>query len=91
MPLFELEEKARGAAIFEEGWAGDKFYILLHGQLRVFKGHIELATLEAHPSGSADQIWQCGSDEARSSYPFFGEMSLMDATPRMASVLAPCP
>ena len=30
-------------AAFEEGWAGDKFYILLHGKLRVFKGEVQLA------------------------------------------------
>jgi hypothetical protein len=30
-------------AVFEEGWAGDKFYILLHGKLRVFKGEVQLA------------------------------------------------
>ena len=30
-------------AVFEEGWAGDKFYILLYGKLRVFKGEVQLA------------------------------------------------
>ena len=71
-------------AVFEEGWAGDKFYILLHGKLRVFKAEVELALLDTHPAD--------GGAVTQTSYPFFGEMSLMDAAPRMASVhtITPC-
>ena len=71
-------------AVFEEGWAGDKFYILLHGKLRVFKADVQLALLDAHPAE--------GGALSQTAYPFFGEMALMDAAPRMASVhtLSPC-
>ena len=71
-------------AVFEEGWAGDKFYILLHGKLRVFKADVQLALLDAHPADDGGA--------SKTSYPFFGEMALMDAAPRMASVhtLSPC-
>ena len=73
-------------AVFEEGWAGDKFYILLHGKLRVFKADVQLALLDAHPADGVSATAQ------KESYPFFGEMALMDAAPRMASVhtQSPC-
>lgn len=82
VPLFELEEKPKNATVFDEGSAGDKFYILLHGRLRVFKGDVQLAVLDA----------QSHDEMSLNGYPFFGEMALMDAAPRMASVhtLTPC-
>jgi CRP/FNR family transcriptional regulator, cyclic AMP receptor protein len=63
----------RGSKMFEEGDAGDKFYVILDGSIRISRtvpgmGEEALAVLRA------------GN--------YFGEMSLIDESPRSATALA---
>jgi len=74
-PLFTLEEHSTSnSSVFEEGDAGDKFYILLHGQVAVVKGDLTLAVLDSH------------AQDVHDGHPFFGEMALLDGAPRMAAI-----
>ena len=75
VPLFGLEEHSTSnSSVFEEGDAGDKFYILLHGQVAVVKGDLTLAVLDSH------------AQDVHDGHPFFGEMALLDGAPRMAAI-----
>ena len=75
VPLFQLEEHGQAdSSIFEEGDAGDKFYILLHGRVAVVKGDLTLAVLDSH------------AQDVHDGHPFFGEMALLDSAPRMAAI-----
>ena len=75
VPLFQLEEHGQAdSSIFEEGDAGDKFYILLHGRVAVVKGDLTLAVLDSH------------AQDVHDGHPFFGEMALLDGAPRMAAI-----
>ena len=74
--LFVLLEVRAAESIFEQGEAGDKFYILLHGQCKIVKSGKVVAYID---SKDADEL---------SGRPFFGEMALLDSRPRMASVIA---
>ena len=75
VPLFGLEEHSTSnSSVFEEGDAGDKFYILLHGQVAVVKGDLTLAVLDSH------------AQDVHDGHPFFGEMALLDSAPRMAAI-----
>lgn len=66
-------DAAKGATVIREGDPGDALYVILKGQVMVYKGAGEdrqevLSVLEAGD--------------------FFGEMALIDASPRSASVVA---
>ena len=79
--------------VFDKGDPGDKFYILLHGRLRVFSGDVHLATLDAGEGFTGDKTEdRHGLRGTQNGYSFFGEMALLDGKPRMASVhtLSPC-
>ena len=66
VPLFGSEEHSTSnSSVFEEGDAGDKFYILLHGQVAVVKGDLTLAVLDSH------------AQDVHDGHPFFGEMALL--------------
>ena len=67
------EQHKRGATVFSEGDAGDKFYLILEGAIRISRfvpgmGEEALAVLR---SGA-----------------YFGEMSLIDDAPRSATAIA---
>jgi len=64
---------AAGAEIFAEGTAGDLMYVILDGEVEILK--------DAH-AGSAKVLSTLGKGE------FFGEMALIDASPRSASAKA---
>jgi len=84
--LFVLEEVPAEQPVFEQGDDGDKFYILLHGKLRVFIGDIHLAVLEAAGSGPQDVENRHGLNGTQNGYPFFGEAALLDNSKRAASI-----
>ena len=72
LKIAEVEKYPANHVIFKEGDAGDKFYVILKGKIRISKnvegiGEEALAILEA------------GS--------FFGEMSLIDDFPRSADAI----
>jgi CRP-like cAMP-binding protein len=62
-----------GAEIFAEGASGDLMYVILDGEVEILKG--------AH-AGSAKVLSTLGKGE------FFGEMALIDDSPRSASAVA---
>ncbi|HOD54886.1 MAG TPA: ATP-binding protein [Candidatus Cloacimonadota bacterium] len=74
--LFTVEEYIPGEIVFEEFTAGDSFYIILEGQVEIFK----------HLGKSIDTA-QAELD-VLSPYSYFGEMSLVDDYPRSATVRA---
>ena len=84
--LFVLEEVPAEQPVFDQGDPGDKFYILLHGKLRVFMGDIHLAVLEAADSGPQDDDSRHGLNGTQNGYPFFGEAALLENSKRGASV-----
>lgn len=73
--LFELAEFNKGDIIFEEGTIGDCFYILIEGEVEIIKKLDEDGSTEA---------------ELRLFSPpeYFGEMSLVDESPRSATAKA---
>ena len=79
VPLFSLEEISAGSLIFQMGSPGDKVYILLHGSINIMKGKLVLATLKSEQGQSS--AW--GRD-----LPVFGEMAMLDRSPRIAAALA---
>lgn len=79
-PLFEIRELIGGKSVFEEGDAGDAFFILVSGAVAVRKGDLVLATLKAEETRTKL------TKELDFDNPFFGEMAILDAAPRMASV-----
>ena len=75
--MFELLElPVAGVAVFIEGDPGDAFYILVSGSVAVQQGGVELAQLHSEGKGRSAREDGC----------FFGEMSLIDAKPRIATV-----
>jgi CRP-like cAMP-binding protein len=69
-----IQEKfAKGSVIFVEGAAADKFYIVMDGEVDVWKdyGDHRRSLLASHGPGH-----------------FFGEMALVDELPRSATLLA---
>lgn len=62
-----------GAIVFEEGSLGAAVYVVLEGHIRIER---------AMPSGPAHELGLLGPGE------MFGEMSLVDGAPRMASATA---
>jgi len=67
------EEVKRGANVFEEGDAGDKFYLILDGAVRISRmvpGMGEEALAVLRPGA------------------YFGEMSLIDDAPRSATAIS---
>ena len=82
-PLFELEDHGyAGAPIFEEGDAGDKFYILLEGKVSIFVQGNLMATLQVDTKDNSEEA----------GLPFFGEFAILDGKPRMAATrtCTPC-
>ena len=77
-PLFEIREIIGGKSVFEEGEAGDAFFILVSGAVSVRKGGLLLATLKAEETTMLTKELDAN--------PFFGEMAILDTAPRMASV-----
>eukprot|EP00123_Amoebidium_parasiticum_P017189 comp23746_c0_seq1/m.41012 comp23746_c0_seq1/g.41012 ORF comp23746_c0_seq1/g.41012 comp23746_c0_seq1/m.41012 type:complete len:738 (-) comp23746_c0_seq1:109-2322(-) len=69
--LFVFEFLPAGKVLFEEGDAGDKFYIVVRGAVEVYTG-----------TGDSRAILS----ELRANQ-FFGEMALLNNSPRSASVL----
>ncbi|KAL1523766.1 hypothetical protein AB1Y20_018691 [Prymnesium parvum] len=74
-PLFNLEERAKGDHIFSQGAPSDQMLILFSGSVKVVHNGVEVVQMSAHPD-QADGL------------PVFGEAALVDATPRMASLVA---
>jgi len=85
-PLWTLEEHGQaGETIFEEGDAGDSFYILTQGRVNLSVSGELLTTLGSE--GALGEV-----DGAREEgLAFFGEMALLDGKPRMAAVHARTP
>ena len=79
-PLFEIRELIGGKSVFEEGDAGDAFFILVSGTVVVRKGEIVLATLKAEEGVTTKLTKELDAN------PFFGEMAILDAATRSASV-----
>src|SRR3972149_5317282 len=73
----KTERCAAGATVFSEGDVPDRLYLILTGSVEVYKNL---------PNGQKAALATLGSGD------FFGEMALIDGTPRSASVqaLAPC-
>ena len=67
------EAHAAGAVVFEEGQVGDKFYLILKGEVRISK-------MIPGVGEEALVILKKGS--------YFGEMSLIDDQPRSAHAIA---
>jgi CRP/FNR family transcriptional regulator, cyclic AMP receptor protein len=67
---------AAGDVLFEEGALGAAVYVVLEGHVRIER---------AMPSGPAHELALLGPGE------MFGEMSLVDGAPRMASATAETP
>lgn len=67
------EQYKKGATIFSEGDAGDKFYLILGGAVRISR-------FVAGMGEEALSILRPGS--------YFGEMSLIDEAPRSATAIA---
>ena len=65
------KEHEAGEVIIREGDLGDRFFVLLEGQVRVIKGETPIADLDAGAH--------------------FGEMALVDAAPRSATIQALTP
>ena len=81
-PLWLLRDVgAAGTSIFEEGDAGDAFFVLLQGKVVVQKGAQALATLDAEALSGGVSLGR----------PFFGEFALLDRAPRFAGVRARTP
>ncbi len=74
--LFIVQEYIPGEIVFEEFTAGDSFYIILEGEVEIFK----------HLGQSIDTA-QAELD-VLAPYSYFGEMSLVDDYPRSATVRA---
>jgi CRP/FNR family cyclic AMP-dependent transcriptional regulator len=69
-----IEEKhKKGSTVFSEGDAGDKFYLILDGAVRISR-------LVPGMGEEALAVLKTGA--------YFGEMSLLDDSPRSASVIA---
>ena len=68
-PLFEIRELIGGKSVFEEGDAGDAFFILVSGTVVVRKGEIVLATLKAEEGVTTKLTKELDAN------PFFGEMA----------------
>ncbi len=67
------EQIKRNATVFEEGDAGDKFYVVLEGAIRISR-------MVAGMGEEALAVVRPGS--------YFGEMSLIDDAPRSATAIA---
>ncbi len=67
------EEHARGATVFSEGDAGDRFYLILAGAVRITR-------FVAGMGEEALAVLRAGA--------YFGEMSLIDSAPRSATAIA---
>jgi len=75
--IFEVREcGSTGIRIFQQGDPGNKLFILLSGRVDVLKDGSKLVTLVADPHLPR---------------PFFGEMALLDGSPRTASVVTAGP
>jgi CRP-like cAMP-binding protein len=66
----------RGEVIFHQGDSGDVLYIILRGQVRIYR-------VSVNGQESAVTVF-CDGD-------FFGELALLDGQPRSASAVAMCP
>lgn len=62
----------KGTVIFREGDVGDKAYMLQHGTVRIFK-------TVAGKKVTIGRVWP---------FQVFGELSMMDDSPRMAGAIA---
>lgn len=79
IPLFSLEERDAGELLFNQGSPGDKVYILMHGSVQIRKGSLVLSTLHAEQGQAA------ATDLG---LPIFGEMAILDRSPRIAAAMA---
>jgi CRP/FNR family cyclic AMP-dependent transcriptional regulator len=73
---FELLEVPKGSCIFEEGDAGESWYLLLDGEVEIAK---------ATPVGPHHVLGELETGDC------FGEMALIDRTTRMAAAHATAP
>src|SRR3972149_4095732 len=73
LAIAQKETRKTEEVVFKEGDVGDKFYIILSGEVRVMK---PITTL----GNEALAILKPGD--------FFGEMALIDDSPRSASVIS---
>ena len=83
VPMFETHEyDSGGQLLLQEGHVPDAFYILLLGTATVERGSAEEGTLKVIAA------FEGQASEPVNSYPFFGELGLLTATPTkaMASV-----
>lgn len=71
--LMKVEKFKRGELVFKEGEAGDKFYIILEGRIRISR---QIPGMGEEALAILDQ----GT--------YFGEMALIDDQPRSADALA---
>jgi CRP-like cAMP-binding protein len=75
VPKMSEEEFDRGAVLFNEGDEGDRLYVLLAGKVRVY--------VERLGSVITYDVFEAGT--------CFGEMALIEAAPRSATVRAEVP
>ncbi|MEW5303042.1 MAG: hypothetical protein WDW36_005773 [Sanguina aurantia] len=74
---------AAGAAVITQGEAGDRFYIVEHGELTAFKDTPEAAApaaAGARPKSISSPVMAYGTGS------YFGELALLRNTPRAATV-----
>ncbi|MDB6036293.1 MAG: putative cytochrome [Verrucomicrobiales bacterium] len=71
LPDFELREYEAGSVIIEQGGPADTFFIITKGMVEV---------INSHPSGQDVLLGELGAGEC------FGEIGLLAARPRMATV-----